>query len=242
VGRRILVTGAASGIGEAVVRRMRAEGARVAGLDLDTARLATIDLDVRVRCDVAEEESVDSAVAMAADMLGGLDGAVCAAGIMRHATVTDLSVADWDRTMAVNARGLFLVGRAVIPHLRRAGGGTIVNVASQLGLVATAGAAAYCASKGAAIQLTRAMAVDHACDRITVNAVCPGPTDTPMLQRDLEAGAEPADARAAMETSMLTRRLVAPDEVAAAVAYLVGPDGRSATGSVLVVDGGFTAV
>jgi len=139
----------------------------------------------------------------------------------------------------INARGPYLVARHAVPHLRRAGGGTIVNLASQLGLVAAPNATAYCASKGAAIQLTRAMAIDLAPDAITVNAVCPGPTDTPMLRSYFDSSPAPQDERAAFEATMLTGRFVAAQEIAEAVFNLAHPLARSTTGSTVVVDGGY---
>ena len=118
----------------------------------------------------------------AAAALGGLDVVVAAAGVAGRGTAADTALEEWERVFAVNARGVYLTARAAVPHLREAGGGAIVVVASQLGLVAAAGAAAYCASKGAAVMLTRAMAVDHAPEGIRVNCVCPGPTVTPLLE------------------------------------------------------------
>ncbi len=136
-----------------------------------------------------------AAVDEAAAALGGLDVVVAAAGIAARGTVADTDPADWDRVLAVNLRGVYLTGRAAIPHLRAAGGGAIVNIASQLGLVAAAGAAAYCASKGAVISLTRAMAIDHGPEGIRVNCVCPGPTDTPLLEPYFGGADDPAAER-----------------------------------------------
>jgi NAD(P)-dependent dehydrogenase (short-subunit alcohol dehydrogenase family) len=153
--------------------------------------------------------------------------------------VADTAPDDWDRVLAVNLRGVYLTGRAAIPHLRAAGGGAIVNIASQLGLVAAARAAAYCASKGAVISLTRAMAIDHAPDGIRVNCVCPGPTDTPLLEPYFASSADPAGERKAYEAMQLHGRLVTPEEIAGAVAYLAAPGASSTTGAALVVDGGY---
>jgi NAD(P)-dependent dehydrogenase (short-subunit alcohol dehydrogenase family) len=238
-GRRVLVTGAASGIGASVAARFAANGDRVAGLDRDEPGLAKQSLVETVVCDVRDEASVVAAVDRASVALGGLDVVVSAAGVAGRGTVADLDVQEWDRVFEINARGLFLVAKHAVPHLRRAGGGTIVNIASQLGLVAAPDAVAYCASKGAAIQLTRAMAIDLAPDQITVNAVCPGPTDTPMLEPYFAASEDPEGERRAFEATMLTGRFVTADEIAEAVFNLAAPLARSTTGATIVVDGGY---
>ena len=139
--RRVLVTGGASGIGAACVRRFQADGCTVAVLDRDQRQLATSPAEVKIACDVSDAAVVSSAVDEAVAALGGLDAVVAAAGIAARGTVADTDPADWDRVLAVNLRGVYLTGRAAIPHLRAAGGGAIVNIASQLGLVAAAGAA-----------------------------------------------------------------------------------------------------
>ena len=174
---RAVVTGGASGIGAATVRRLRREGMRVAALDTDRVRLAGVDAEAHVVADVTAEEDVRRGVDEAAAALGGLDVVVACAGVASRGTVADTTPEEWERVFAVNVRGVYLTAKAALPHLREAGGGALVVVASQLGLVAAADAAAYCASKGAAVMLTRAMAVDHGADGIRVNCVCPGPTD-----------------------------------------------------------------
>jgi 2-keto-3-deoxy-L-fuconate dehydrogenase len=237
--RRVLITGGASGIGAACVRRFQADGCRVAVLDRDERLLAVSGAEAAVSCDVSDAAALASAVDRAAEALGGIDVAVAAAGIAARGTVADTDPADWDRVLAVNLRGVYLTARAAIPHLRAAGGGAIVNIASQLGLVAAANAAAYCASKGAVISLTRAMAVDHGPEGIRVNCVCPGPTDTPLLEPYFGGAADPAAERRAYEVMQLHRRLVTADEIADAVAYLAAPGASSTMGAALVVDGGY---
>ncbi|UGS34946.1 SDR family NAD(P)-dependent oxidoreductase [Capillimicrobium parvum] len=237
--RRVLVTGAASGIGASTAARFRAAGDRVAGVDRDAEALQMVELDVRATGDVSDEGSVRAAVDETARALGGLDVLVSAAGVAGRGNVADLDAAEWDRVFAINVRGLFLTAKHAIPHLRNAGGGSIINLASQLGLVAAPDAAAYCASKGAAIQLTRAMAIDHATDGITVNAICPGPTATPMLDAYFDGSDDPDAERADFEATMLTGRFVQPEEIAEAAFYLAHPAARSTTGAVLVVDAGY---
>ena len=237
---RVLVTGAASGIGAATVMRFRRDGHRVAALDLDAQRLQQIEADAHAVADVSVEDDVLRAVDDAAAALGGLDAAVACAGIAGRGTVADTGLAEWERVFAVNVRGVYLTAKAVIPHLRRAGGGAIVNVASQLGLVAAPNAAAYCASKGAVVQLTRAMALDHAAEGIRVNCVCPGPTATPLLDVYFGASPDPAAERALYELAQAHGRLVEPEEIADAIAYLASPAAASTIGAALVVDGGYS--
>ena len=239
-GLRAVVTGAASGIGAATVERLRSDGAIVAGVDRDLERLAAVELESRHIADVADWAGLRGAIDAAAAALSGLDIAVASAGIALRGTVADTEPEEWERTFAVNVRGVYLTGKAVIPHLRRSGGGAIVNVASQLGLVAAANAAAYCASKGAVVQLTRAMAVDHGGEGIRVNCVCPGPTDTPLLEPYFGAATDPAAERRRYEQAQLHGRLVTAAEIADAVAYLCSPRAGSTVGAALVVDGGYT--
>jgi NAD(P)-dependent dehydrogenase (short-subunit alcohol dehydrogenase family) len=154
--------------------------------------------------------------------------------------VPDIELADWDRVFAVNVRGVFLAAKAAIPHLREAGGGAIVHVGSQHGLIGVANNAAYCASKGAVIQLTRAMAIDHGPEGIRVNAVCPGATRTPMLERYFATRPNPEAERHEVVREHLHGRLVDPREIADAIVYLASPSAGSTMGAVLVVDAGTT--
>jgi len=235
-----VVTGGASGIGAATVRRLRGEGLRVAALDVGRDRLARVEAEVHVVADVSSEEDARRGIDESAAALGGLDVVVASAGVAGRGTVEETPLEEWERVFAVNVRGVYLTARAAIPHLRRAGGGAIVVVASQLGLVAAPAAAAYCASKGAAVMLTRAMAVDHGAEGIRVNCVCPGPTTTPLLEEYFELSADPALEQARYAEAQVHGRLLKPEEIADAIAYLASPGASSTIGAALVVDGGYS--
>ncbi len=240
-GQVAIVTGAASGIGRAVAVRLARAGATVVGADLDersvTAALPDDVVSAAVSCDVADEDAVRALVA-AAEQLGGVDILVNVAGIGSTTNAVDTDVATWDRVMEVNARGTFLCCKHAIPAIVRGGGGTVVNIASIAGLVGLRRRAAYCASKGAVIALTRALAVDHVDEGVRVNCVCPGTVDSPWVRALVEDAGESLDALRARQPM---GRVGTPEEVAEAVYFLAGPGATFATGSALVLDGGLTA-
>lgn len=236
-GLRVAITGAASGIGAAAVRRFRAGGSNVAALDRDRERLDELETEYAVVVDVSDEDGVNAAIDAAAAYLGGLDVLVCSAGITSRGTVCETPLEEWERVFATNVRGTYLAAKAAIPHLRREGGGAIVTVASQLGLVGAGSAAAYCASKGAVIQLTRAMALDHVHEGIRVNVVCPGATRTPMND---EYFASDEERQEFVRSTHPHGRLVEPEEIADAIVFLASPAAGSVVGAVLAVDGGYT--
>ncbi len=242
-GRRVIVTGGASGIGLAAARRFLAEGAEVALLDRREEALASAGLAgaLSVPCDVRSRDEVDRAVAQVASLLRGpADVLVNAAGIYRIAPLLDISPEEWDDVLAVNLRGCFLAARAVAQALVGAGRpGAIVSIASTAALVADAGepSAHYNASKAGVLALTRQMAVEWAGHGIRVNAVCPGVIDTPMLRLmdDPVAGA------AYLETRVPQQRLGTADEVAAVIVFLASDDASYLTGAAIPVDGGSIA-
>ena len=231
-----IVTGGASGIGAAVVRRLLAGGARVAVLDLDVGNASSESF--AVVADVGDDASVRAAVAEVAAELGHIDIVVNNAGVGAQGTVEENDDAEWARVLNINVTGMARVTRAALPHLRESQHAAIVNVSS---IVATAGLPSrvlYSASKGAVAAMTRAMAADYVRQGIRVNAVSPGTADTPWVQRLLSAAADPAAERAALEARQPHGRLVSPDEIADAIAYLASPRSGSTTGISLSVDGG----
>jgi NAD(P)-dependent dehydrogenase (short-subunit alcohol dehydrogenase family) len=228
-GKRALVTGAGSGIGTAVARKLAAEGAKVIVADLLPYDVANELGAQTVVLDVRDEEQVAPAMA-------DLDVLVNVAGIGSTTNAPETTLDVWENVFAVNARGTFLCCKHAIPGMAARGGGSIVNIASVAGLVGLRNRAAYCASKGAVISLTRALAVDHVADGIRVNAVAPGTVDSPWVRRLVEDVGESLDALRARQP---LGRLGTPEEIADAVAYLAAAE--FVTGSVLVIDGGLTA-
>lgn len=249
-GRVALVTGGATGIGLATARALASDGAIVyiAARDLARGLRATADaaargLDIRaIRMDVSDAQSVEAAF-LAVDDAGRLDIVVNNAGIDMVGRVEDLSEIDWDRALDTNLKGPFLVARLAIPRMRATGGGAIVNVASNAGLVARADEPAYSTSKAGLLMLTRSLARAHAEDRIRVNAVCPGPVgDTGIMDRNLAEAPDPAAALASyLRKAPLAAawgRLIKPGEVAALIRFLCSDMAAMITGATIAIDGG----
>jgi 2-keto-3-deoxy-L-fuconate dehydrogenase len=235
-GKRALVTGAGSGIGEAVARKLHAESADVVLSDVRPEPVEAIagELGERasaVELDVRDEEAV-SGVGRDVDVL------VNVAGIGSTTAAPETPLAVWEDVFAVNARGTFLCCKHALPGMIERGGGSIVNVASVAGLVGLRNRAAYSASKGAVIALTRALAIDHVSDGVRVNAVCPGTVDSPWVRRLVE---EMGESLEALRARQLMGRLGTTEEVAAAVAYLASDEASFVTGTAFVIDGGLTA-
>ncbi|MBI2158941.1 MAG: glucose 1-dehydrogenase [Candidatus Rokubacteria bacterium] len=247
-GKIALVVGAATGIGRAIARELAGAGAAVVCADLDGAGADATAAAIEAaggralarRSDVTRAADAEADVAAARAAFGGLDVLVFGAATLEPtATVLELSEADWNRTLAVNLTGAFLVSRAALPALRARGGGSIIFIASQLGRVGAAGRPAYCATKGALVQLAKVMAADHARDGVRVNTLSPGAVETGRL---LHRYGDMAAARAALGPKHLLGRLGQPEEIARAALFLASDASTFMTGADLLVDGGYTAV
>lgn len=244
-GKVAIVTGGGSGIGRATAMLFAREGARVviadyeaqAGRDAAEAIKAGGGEAVFVQTDVSDAAQVQRLAQAALDTYGGIDILFNNAGVLLFGTILTTGEKAWERLMAINLTGTYLVSRAVLPHMIARGGGSIINVTSSTGAHdAVANAAAYVASKGGVALLTKAMAIDHAADHVRVNAIAPGPTDTPMLRNNLSP-----DALAAFAATFPMQRLGRPEELAQAALFLASNEASFVTGAILAVDGGQTA-
>ena len=241
-----LITGGASGIGRATALLFAHEGAAVSVVDLDKVGGQAVAHEIEdkggqaifVRCDVSQAADCQRAVQQTVDKLGGLDILFNNAGIIRRASVLETSEEEWDRVMAVNVKSVFLLSKCAIPVMAQAGGGVIINTASGWGLVGGRKAAAYCASKGAVVLLTKAMALDHGEQNIRVNCICPGDTDTPMLRHEARQLGESDERFLAEAAQRPLQRIGQPDDIAQAALYLASDASSFVTGTSLVVDGG----
>jgi meso-butanediol dehydrogenase/(S,S)-butanediol dehydrogenase/diacetyl reductase len=241
-GKVVLITGAGSGIGAATARRFAAEGARLMLGDVNAASGAAVREEIGGaaafrRVDVRRMEEVEALTQAAIDEFGRLDVVVNNAGIGTYGRTPDLDPDLWRAILEVDLFSIFYGCRAAIPRLRANGGGAIVNTASISGLAGDYGLGAYNAAKGGVVNYTRTLAIDHARDGIRVNAVCPGPIDTPL------AGPLLADPALVAEYNRLIPmgRVGRPEEIAAAIAFLASGDAAYVTGAMLVVDGGLLA-
>jgi NAD(P)-dependent dehydrogenase (short-subunit alcohol dehydrogenase family) len=247
-GKAALITGAAGGIAGEIARRFAAEGAAVACLDIDGEGAARIAAEIEeaggraqpCRCDVSDADAVRGGVELAAEAFGRLDIVVNGAALGEAAgDVVELDLAEWQRALATNLTSVFLVCKYALPVIEASGGGSVINIASQLGQVAVPRRPAYVTSKAAVIQLTRSMAIDFAKDNIRVNSLSPGATETSRLLRTYETM---ADARAALVPKHPMGRLGQPADIADAALFLASDESLFMTGADLVVDGGYTAV
>jgi NAD(P)-dependent dehydrogenase (short-subunit alcohol dehydrogenase family) len=241
-GRVLFATGGGSGLGAATARRFAAEGGRVAVVDLDIERAdvvaAELDGSIALACDVSDERSVQEAVRTAQERLSRIDCVLNSAGYVHFAPIEDLELTDWNRMLAVHLTGTFLVCKAALPHLRAAGGGSIVNFASSTALVARPNLAAYSAAKGGVVALSRQLALDVG-PEVRVNVIAPGSIRTPLTAPvfgDAGTGGEYALPQS------IQNRAAEPEEIAAAVCFLLSDEASFFTASMLVADGGATAI
>ena len=250
-GKVAVVTGGTAGIGLAAAELLAAAGAAVVACGIDEAEAAAIaqgprgggSLETAV-ADVRSPEQLEELAAQTVERHGGIDILVCSAGIQPYGTVVESPPADVDRVIDINLKGVIFAARACIPAMRRRGGGAIVAVASTQAIAAQQGTPAYVASKGGVVALCRALAVDHAAERIRVNCICPGSVDTPMLRRAAELfsdGRDPAELVAEWGAAHPLGRVASPEEVAETILFLVSDRASFVTGADLRVDGGLTA-
>jgi len=248
-GKVALITGGASGIGKATARLLAEEGARVAIADINQAGGVTVVQQIEaaggqaifIACDVTRAGDCQKAVEATLEAFGRLDILFNNAGLIRRADVVGTSEADWDLVLGVNVKSIFLMSKVAVPVMAQAGGGVIINTSSGWGLRGGAKAVSYCAAKGAVVNMTRAMAIDHGPQNIRVNCICPGDTDTAMLREEARQLGQPESQFLAEAAQRPLGRYAQPEEIAGAVLYLASDASSYVTGSALVIDGGGSA-
>lgn len=248
--RTAIVTGAASGIGRAIAQRFARDGLAVLCADLNEAGVIAMAADLTaaghtalgIHVDVADEASVGAMAKRAIVWTGRIDTVAANAGVMVEGDILSISLTDWNHALGINATGAFLTARAVMPHLLKVRGGTLVFTASTVGLVGTKGTAAYSASKGAVIALTRQLAADYAARGVRVNAVAPGAVRTPLSEQQFRARATDDIHYAELLQQLINRypisRWGTPEEIAEIVAFLASDRSSWMTGQIIPVDGG----
>jgi NAD(P)-dependent dehydrogenase (short-subunit alcohol dehydrogenase family) len=247
-GKSAIVTGGASGIGKAIAQLFLEEGASVVIADINKGLLETTAKELAksgtVSAIVADVRSMADAgriVQQAVDRHGGLDILVCNAGITSVMPIEQLAEEEWDRVLATNIKGMFTMVKQAIPQMIKRGGGKIVTLGSEMGIVAVPESPAYNASKGAVIMFTKSIAIDLIRHNIRVNSLCPGITRTPLLQAEIDNSLEPEKVAAAQATWAPINRVADPREIAQGAVFLASDESSFAVGSCLVLDGGFTA-
>jgi NAD(P)-dependent dehydrogenase (short-subunit alcohol dehydrogenase family) len=248
-GKAAIVSGAASGIGRATALLLAREGADVTIADRNERLGAAVAQEIAgaggratfEKTDVSQAADCRRVVEATTRRCGGLHILATCAGIIRRYSVVELAEEDWDAMMAVNAKGAFLLSKFAVPAMARSGGGAIVHIASDWGLNGGRKAAGYCASKGAVVLLTKAMAIDHAAEGIRVNCICPGDIDTPMLRAESRQLGQTAEEFVAEMSRRPLGRVGKPEEIAQAVLYLVSDASSFVTGIAHLVDGGANA-
>ncbi|MBS1796856.1 MAG: SDR family oxidoreductase [Acidobacteria bacterium] len=242
-GKIALVTGAASGIGEAIAKTLAAAGAFVYVADVDEANGARVANEAGnaafIKVDLAARADCERAAAAVLEEKGRLDILVNNAGIGHVGTLLETAEEDLDRLYAVNVRGMFSLTKAFLPSMIARKYGVIVNTASIGGVIAIRDRLAYCTTKFAVVGFTKCVALDHALDGIRANAICPGRVETPFVKKRLSEYADPAKAYAEMSATQAVGRMGTPDEIAASVLYLASDEAAFVTGTAFEIDGGF---
>ena len=242
-----IVTGAGSGIGRASAIALAAEGAQVALVGRRKDRLEEVAREIGDRAfaipvDVSKTSEISGLLDQAVSRFAGLNFLLNNAGVLHVGNAEQITEEQWDDTFNLNVRSVWLLSRAALPHMRKAGGGSIMNVASTLGLVGARNRAAYAPSKGALIQLTKSMAIDHGHENIRVNAICPSFVETELTERILGQVADPAAIRRERTAAHPLGRLGRPEDIAGLAVYLASDESSWVTGAVLPVDGGYLAM
>jgi NAD(P)-dependent dehydrogenase (short-subunit alcohol dehydrogenase family) len=247
-GKSAIVTGGASGIGKAIAQLFLEEGAKIVIADSNGTLLEKTAVELAAHgpvspivADVRSMADAGRIVQQAVDRHGGLDILVCNAGITSVMPIEQLSEAEWDAVLATNVKGMFTMVKQAIPHLIRRGGGKIVTLGSEMGIVAVPESPAYNASKGAVIMFTKSIALDLIRHNIRVNSLCPGITRTPLLQAEVDNSLEPEKVVAAQASWAPINRVADAREIAQGALFLASEESSFAVGSCLVLDGGFTA-
>lgn len=244
--KKAIVTGGAGGIGRATALAFAAEGAQVAVVDLRADAAEAVVGEIRaaggtavaIAADVSNEDDIQRIIATTVEEFGGVNVVFNNAGIIRRTTAVETTADEWDRVFGVNVKSIFLMCKHVVPIMAANGGGSIVNTGSGWGLKGGGQAISYCASKGAVVNMTRALAIDHGPQGIRVNSVNPGDVNTGMLLEEARQLSQDANAFLAESADRPLGRMGEPGEIAAAVVWLASDDSSYVTGSALVVDGG----
>jgi NAD(P)-dependent dehydrogenase (short-subunit alcohol dehydrogenase family) len=242
-----IVTGAGSGIGRACALALVREGARVALVGRRKDRIENVAREaggttIAIAADVSKRDEIERVLEQTLAAFGGINVLVNNAGILHPGTAEQITEAQWDETFNINVRGLWLLSRAVLPHLRKSGAGSIINVASVLGINGTRNRAAYAASKGAVVLLTKCMAIDHGHENIRVNAICPSFVETDLTAAVLSKAPDPDAVRRERISVHPIGRLGQPEDLAGLAVYLASDESSWATGAAFPVDGGYLAL
>jgi len=246
-GKVALVTGAGTGIGRAIALAFVREGSKVALIGRRKRPLEEVareagDAALVIAADVSKQDQIDRALSEASSHFGGPNVLVNNAGVLHIGTAEQITAEQWDQTFEVNVRGVWMLSRSVLPFFRKAGGGSIINVASVLGINGARYRAAYAASKGAVVLLTKCMAIDHGAENIRVNAICPSFVESDLTAEVIRKALDPSAVRRERISVHPIGRLGEPQDIAGLAVYLASDEAGWVTGAALPVDGGYLAV